>query len=155
MCDGGTSMIDGVERDLKMLNVCWFYSQNCALYIMMKDQFANYVVQRMIDVADPVQRKQLVVSSVHTSLSCASTLTANTFLRSSKNSTWRTALIRSGSPATALSKATIAEETTNRLTSIDKSPHRNQLFERRDVLHRLFDPFVHCKFKPHSLLLSS
>ena len=28
---------------------------------MMKDQFANYVVQRMIDVADPPQRKQLIV----------------------------------------------------------------------------------------------
>lgn len=27
---------------------------------MMKDQFANYVVQRMIDVADPPQRKQLI-----------------------------------------------------------------------------------------------
>jgi len=27
---------------------------------MMKDQFANYVVQRMIDVADPPQRKLLI-----------------------------------------------------------------------------------------------
>lgn len=27
---------------------------------MMKDQYANYVVQRMIDVADPPQRKQLI-----------------------------------------------------------------------------------------------
>ena len=31
-----------------------------ALYTMMKDQFANYVVQRMIDVADPPQRKLLI-----------------------------------------------------------------------------------------------
>jgi pumilio RNA-binding family len=27
---------------------------------MMKDQFANYVVQKMIDVADPPQRKMLI-----------------------------------------------------------------------------------------------
>jgi len=27
---------------------------------MMKDQFANYVVQKMIDVADPPQRKMLL-----------------------------------------------------------------------------------------------
>jgi len=31
-----------------------------ALYTMMKDQFANYVVQRMIDVADLPQRKLLI-----------------------------------------------------------------------------------------------
>ncbi len=28
---------------------------------MMKDQFANYVVQKMIDVADPPQRKMLML----------------------------------------------------------------------------------------------
>ena len=28
-----------------------------ALYTMMKDQYANYVVQRMIDMAEPAQRK--------------------------------------------------------------------------------------------------
>lgn len=28
-----------------------------ALYTMMKDQYANYVVQKMIDVAEPAQRK--------------------------------------------------------------------------------------------------
>lgn len=28
-----------------------------ALYTMMKDQYANYVVQKMIDVAEPTQRK--------------------------------------------------------------------------------------------------
>lgn len=28
-----------------------------ALYTMMKDQYANYVVQKMIDVAEPGQRK--------------------------------------------------------------------------------------------------
>ena len=27
---------------------------------MMKDQFANYVVQKMIDVAEPTQRKLLM-----------------------------------------------------------------------------------------------
>lgn len=31
-----------------------------ALYTMMKDQFANYVVQKMIDVAEPQQRKLLM-----------------------------------------------------------------------------------------------
>ena len=31
-----------------------------ALYSMMKDQFANYVVQKMIDVAEPPQRKVLM-----------------------------------------------------------------------------------------------
>ncbi|XP_041360530.1 pumilio homolog 1-like isoform X2 [Gigantopelta aegis] len=31
-----------------------------ALYTMMKDQFANYVVQKMIDVAEPPQRKVLM-----------------------------------------------------------------------------------------------
>ena len=31
-----------------------------ALYTMMKDQFANYVVQKMIDVADPAQRQLLI-----------------------------------------------------------------------------------------------
>lgn len=31
-----------------------------ALYTMMKDQFANYVVQKMIDVAEPQQRKMLM-----------------------------------------------------------------------------------------------
>jgi len=31
-----------------------------ALYVMMKDQFANYVVQKMIDVAEPAQRRTLV-----------------------------------------------------------------------------------------------
>lgn len=31
-----------------------------ALYTMMKDQFANYVVQKMIDIADPPQRKMLL-----------------------------------------------------------------------------------------------
>ena len=31
-----------------------------ALYMMMKDQFANYVVQKMIEIADPPQRKLLL-----------------------------------------------------------------------------------------------
>ncbi|ELT98839.1 hypothetical protein CAPTEDRAFT_180493 [Capitella teleta] len=31
-----------------------------AIYTMMKDQFANYVVQKMLDVADPPQRKLLM-----------------------------------------------------------------------------------------------
>jgi len=35
-------------------------SAQSALYTMMKDQFANYVVQKMIDIADPPQRKMLL-----------------------------------------------------------------------------------------------
>lgn len=33
---------------------------NSALNVMMKDQYANYVVQKMIDVAEPGQRKVLM-----------------------------------------------------------------------------------------------
>ncbi|XP_047145593.1 pumilio homolog 2 isoform X1 [Hydra vulgaris] len=32
-----------------------------ALYMMMKDQYANYVVQKMIDIAEPIQRKVLMI----------------------------------------------------------------------------------------------
>ena len=32
----------------------------CPLHQMMKDQYANYVVQKMIDVAEPTQRKILM-----------------------------------------------------------------------------------------------
>lgn len=31
-----------------------------ALHVMMKDQYANYVVQKMIDVSEPTQRKTLM-----------------------------------------------------------------------------------------------
>merc|ERR1712136_159255 len=31
-----------------------------ALFIMMKDQYANYVVQKMLDVAEPQQKKLLI-----------------------------------------------------------------------------------------------
>ena len=37
-----------------------FCRPHSALYSMMKDQFANYVVQKMIDVAEPAQRKLLM-----------------------------------------------------------------------------------------------
>lgn len=43
-----------------MLYVWYGCRPQSALYTMMKDQFANYVVQRMIDVADPPQRKLLI-----------------------------------------------------------------------------------------------
>lgn len=36
------------------------YLLSSALYTMMKDQFANYVIQKMIDVAEPPQRKLLM-----------------------------------------------------------------------------------------------
>lgn len=38
----------------------FIFSMHSALLTMMKDQFANYVVQRMIDVAEPAQRKILM-----------------------------------------------------------------------------------------------
>ncbi|CDW53657.1 Maternal protein pumilio [Trichuris trichiura] len=39
------------------------YSSNGGtLLVMMKDQFANYVVQKLLDVADPQQRKKLMQS---------------------------------------------------------------------------------------------
>jgi len=40
-------------------NVHLFFSYS-ALNVMMKDQYANYVVQKMIDVAEPAQRKILM-----------------------------------------------------------------------------------------------
>lgn len=49
------------ERALLIDEVC---CQNdgphSALYTMMKDQYANYVVQKMIDMAEPAQRKVLM-----------------------------------------------------------------------------------------------
>lgn len=36
------------------------YLSSSALHVMMKDQYANYVVQKMIDVAEPTQRKVLM-----------------------------------------------------------------------------------------------
>lgn len=35
-------------------------SGQSALYIMMKDQYANYVIQKMLDISEPNQRKILV-----------------------------------------------------------------------------------------------
>lgn len=35
-------------------------SKNSALCTMMQDQYANYVVQKMIEVAEPPQRKALL-----------------------------------------------------------------------------------------------
>lgn len=42
------------------LLVCELYRPQSALFTMMKDQFANYVIQKMIDVADPTHRKMLL-----------------------------------------------------------------------------------------------
>ena len=42
-------------------NRAWLIEEVCqepdALFIMMKDQYANYVVQKMLDVAEPQQKK--------------------------------------------------------------------------------------------------
>ncbi|GFO03992.1 pumilio homolog 1-like [Plakobranchus ocellatus] len=51
------------ERAMLIEEVCNMsdsYGHHSALYAMMKDQFANYVVQKMIDVAEPPQRKVLM-----------------------------------------------------------------------------------------------
>uniref|UniRef100_A0A3B3SH76 Pumilio homolog 1 n=1 Tax=Paramormyrops kingsleyae TaxID=1676925 RepID=A0A3B3SH76_9TELE len=46
------------ERALLVDEVCSVSDgPHSALYTMMKDQYANYVVQKMIDVAEPTQRK--------------------------------------------------------------------------------------------------
>ncbi|XP_011686335.1 PREDICTED: maternal protein pumilio-like [Wasmannia auropunctata] len=46
------------ERAVLIEEVCGFNDN--ALNVMMKDQYANYVVQKMIDVAEPQQRKILM-----------------------------------------------------------------------------------------------
>jgi pumilio RNA-binding family len=51
------------ERAILIEEVCSMsdgYGHHSALYSMMKDQFANYVVQKMIDVAEQPQRKVLM-----------------------------------------------------------------------------------------------
>lgn len=46
------------ERAVLIDEVCSLTEgPHSALYTMMKDQYANYVVQKMIDVAEPNQRK--------------------------------------------------------------------------------------------------
>lgn len=46
------------ERAVLIDEVCTMNDgPHSALYTMMKDQYANYVVQKMIDVAEPAQRK--------------------------------------------------------------------------------------------------
>lgn len=57
------------ERALLIDEVCCQKDgPHSALYTMMKDQYANYVVQRMIDMAEPAQRK-IIMHKVGTSLS--------------------------------------------------------------------------------------
>nr|CAD7595823.1 unnamed protein product [Timema genevievae] len=46
------------ERAVLIEEVCGFNDN--ALHVMMKDQYANYVVQKMIDVSEPAQRKVLM-----------------------------------------------------------------------------------------------
>lgn len=48
----------GNNCNMKIINV--FFLISSALHIMMKDQYANYVVQKMIDVSEPTQRKVLM-----------------------------------------------------------------------------------------------
>ena len=43
------------------MQVCGFNDgSHSSLLVLMKDQYANYVVQKMIDVAEPAQRKVLM-----------------------------------------------------------------------------------------------
>lgn len=49
------------ERAVLIDEVCTMNDgPHSALYTMMKDQYANYVVQKMIDMAEPAQRKIIV-----------------------------------------------------------------------------------------------
>ncbi|XP_075243596.1 uncharacterized protein LOC142337875 isoform X4 [Convolutriloba macropyga] len=48
------------ERAMLIEEVLYGEGANSALCTMMRDQFANYVVQKMIDVAEPSQRKILM-----------------------------------------------------------------------------------------------
>ena len=48
------------ERAMLIEEVLYGDGANSALCSMMRDQFANYVVQKMIDVAEPGQRKILM-----------------------------------------------------------------------------------------------
>ncbi|XP_065350272.1 pumilio homolog 2 isoform X3 [Cloeon dipterum] len=48
-----------IERNFLIDEICSYADSN-ALQTMMKDQYANYVVQKMIDVAEPQQRKNLM-----------------------------------------------------------------------------------------------
>lgn len=62
------------ERAVLIDEVCTMNDgPHSALYTMMKDQYANYVVQKMIDVAEPGQRKIVMhkVSKLGTSPECA------------------------------------------------------------------------------------
>lgn len=56
-CHGKQPKCKRKEKWLSSFACPCFFS---ALYTMMKDQFANYVVQKMIDVAEPPQRKILM-----------------------------------------------------------------------------------------------
>jgi len=50
------------ERSMLIDEVCNYADgPHGALYTMMKDQYANYVVQKMIDIAEPLQRKVLML----------------------------------------------------------------------------------------------
>eukprot|EP00096_Caligus_rogercresseyi_P015691 TRINITY_DN815_c0_g2_i1.p1 TRINITY_DN815_c0_g2~~TRINITY_DN815_c0_g2_i1.p1 ORF type:complete len:1028 (-),score=349.69 TRINITY_DN815_c0_g2_i1:1629-4712(-) len=48
------------ERAILIDEVCSLEGPQCPLHSMMKDQYANYVVQKMIDVAEQSQRKILM-----------------------------------------------------------------------------------------------
>lgn len=59
------------ERAMLIDEVCSMADgPHSALYTMMKDQYANYVVQKMIDVAEPTQRK-IVMHKVNIKFSCS------------------------------------------------------------------------------------
>ena len=45
------------ERAIIIDEIC---QQSDALFIMMKDQYANYVIQKMLDTAEPTQKKIMI-----------------------------------------------------------------------------------------------
>lgn len=68
------------ERAVLIDEVCTMNDgPHSALYTMMKDQYANYVVQKMIDMAEPAQRKIIMhkVTPGSGTLSAASLLIAH------------------------------------------------------------------------------
>ena len=56
-----TSILTAIVHIQCFKQVCGFNDgSHSSLLVLMKDQYANYVVQKMIDVAEPAQRKVLM-----------------------------------------------------------------------------------------------
>lgn len=76
------------ERAVLIDEVCSLTEgPHSALYTMMKDQYANYVVQKMIDVAEPTQRK-IVMHKVSRERGGAGGGATSCFSERKKKKTW-------------------------------------------------------------------